>query len=333
MEPKESARNALLYVMDATPGERVAVICDDICLDIGKAFAEGALDIGLWSRLFVLKTGAETRAGIPPEIAEVVGSRSADIYITLFRESEKETPFRISIINLISKHRKYRLGHCPGITMDMLTEGALALSEAEHREIYSKAQRLMTMLASTDRVRVTSPNGTDVSFRAMGREFFTETRFDWTTYKWGNLPTGEVICAPIEDSLKGKIVCDLSIGGIGQISSPLTITVKAGRAEQFDCADAVVKQRVEKALSVDDQARVVGEFAFGLNKKARLSANFLEAEKVGNTIHFAFGHNEDFPGGKNTSATHMDFLVSKPTVVVTSTSGQDKTVMRDGVLQ
>ncbi len=333
MDPKESARNALLYVLDATPGERIAVVCDDVSIEIGRAFAEGALAIGLWSRLFVLETGSEPRASIPTQVREAVASGSADIYITIFRESERETPFRIGIIDLISKHRKYRLGHCPGITMDMLTEGALALSAAEHRELYSDAQRLMSLLSGVDTVRVTSPNGTDASFRALGRDFFTDTRFDWKTYKWGNLPTGEAICAPIEDSLDGIIVCDLSIGGIGRISSPVTITARGGRAERFECADGALLRRVEGALGVDDAARYVGEFAFGLNKKARLTAGFLEAEKVGNTIHFAFGHNTDFPGGRNASATHMDFLVSKPTVAVTTATGKETVVMRGGVLQ
>jgi len=333
MDPKESAQNALLYVLDAVAGERAAVICDDVSIDVGRAFAEGAVGLGLWSRLFVLKTGGEPRSSIPPEVREAVASGSADIYVTIFRESERETPFRVSIIDLISKHRKYRLGHCPGITMDMLTDGALALSAEEHRAIYSDAQRLMSRLAGAERVRVSSPNGTDASFRALGRDFFTDTRFDWKTYKWGNLPTGEVICAPVEDSLEGRIVCDLSIGGIGRISSPVTITARGGRAERFECSDATVLRRVEDALSVDDAARYVGEFAFGLNKKARLSASFLEAEKVGNTIHFAFGHNTDFPGGMNASATHMDFLVSKPTVTVTASSGREIVAMRDGVLQ
>jgi leucyl aminopeptidase (aminopeptidase T) len=100
----------------------------------------------------------------------------------------------------------------------------------------------------------------------------------------------------------------------------------------FECSDKNLLKRIESALSVDEMARYVGEFAFGLNKKARLSANFLEAEKVGNTIHVAFGHNTDFPGGMNNSATHMDFLISKPTVEVTGAKGNRFVVMRDGVL-
>ncbi|MDD1764615.1 MAG: aminopeptidase [Candidatus Methanomethyliaceae archaeon] len=332
MNAAEAAKNALKYVLGAVPNERIAVIVDEESLQVGEAFAEGALDLGLWVRVLTLQSGKEIRKEIPQEISDIVATASSDLYVTIFRESEKETPFRVKIIDLIHRYRRYRLGHCPGITLDMLTKGALALSAEEYSEIQSSAQSLMARLAEARSIRVTSPNGTDLSFSVAGREFFTDTKFDWKTYKWGNLPTGEVIVGPVETSLNGVLVCDLAIGGIGPISSLVKITAKDGKSINFECSDKSLLKRIESALSVDEMARYVGEFAFGLNKKARLSANFLEAEKVGNTIHVAFGHNTDFPGGMNNSATHMDFLISKPTVEVTGAKGNRFVVMRDGVL-
>jgi hypothetical protein len=332
MKAAESAKNALKYVLEAIPNERITVIVDEASLPVGEAFAEGALDLGLWTRLLVLRPGREIRRGIPPALSDIVATGSSGLYVTIFRESEKETPFRVKIIDLIHRYRTYRLGHCPGITLDMLTEGALALSAEEHREIQSSAQRLMARLVEAKGIRVTSPNGTDISLSVAGREFFTDTKFNWKTYKWGNLPTGEVLVGPVETSLNGTLVCDLTVGGIGPISSPVKITAKDGKAVRFECSDKNLLKRIESALSVDEMARYVGEFAFGLNKKARLSANFLEAEKVGNTVHVAFGHNTDYPGGMNNSATHMDFLISKPTVEVTEAKGNRFVVMKGGAL-
>jgi leucyl aminopeptidase (aminopeptidase T) len=332
MDAQESAKNALKYVLDAIPNERIAIICDEECLPVADAFAKGAMELGLWVKSLALSGGTDVRKDIPREISDIVASRSSDLYITIFRDSEKETPFRVKIIDLIHRYRKYRLGHCPGITLDMLTEGALALSSQDHLELQDTARNLMSKLSGTKEVRVMSPRGTDISFSVAGRDFFTDTKFDWKMYKWGNLPTGEVIVGPVENSLNGTLVCDLAVGGIGPISSPITITAKDGRAVKFESSDQSVLGRVEGALSIDEMARHVGEFAFGLNKKARLSANFLEAEKVGNTIHIAFGHNLDFPGGMNNSATHMDFLVSKPTVEVTNEMGSRFILMKNGSL-
>jgi aminopeptidase len=328
----ESARNALQHVLGAVEGERLAVICDAPALQVGEAFTEGALRLGLWTRLLELEAGPEVRLAVPKEIYNIVSSRAADIFITIFRESEKETPFRVKIINLITRYRRYRLGHCPGITIDMLTEGALALSPEEHKDLQESAQRLLMRLAGAQEIRVTNPSGTDISFSVSGRPFFTDTCFDWKTFKWLNLPTGEVIAGPVESSLNGTLVCDLAVGGIGPIKSPITIRAKGGMAVEISSQDHLLKRRVEAALSVDEMARYVGEFAFGLNRKARIHANFLEAEKVYRTVHIAFGHNSDYPGGMNNSATHMDFLISSPTVEVRLQSGDRFTIMEDGDL-
>lgn len=332
MIASESARNALQHVLGAVEGERIAVICDSTALQVGRAFVEGALNIGMWARILELKAGQEVRKEIPREVYSLVTGGFSDIFITIFRESEKETPFRVKIINLISRYRKYRLGHCPGITLDMLTEGALALSEEDHRELQECAQRLLTRLAGAEEIKITNPSGTDLSFSVSGRPFFTDTRFDWKTFKWLNLPTGEVIAGPVESSLNGTLVCDLAVGGIGPIKSPITIKARSGRAVEINSPDDALRSRVEAALSVDEMARYVGEFAFGLNKKARLHANFLEAEKVYRTVHIAFGHNSDYPGGMNNSATHMDFLISSPTVEVKIKSGELLTIMENGNL-
>ncbi|MEM3674355.1 MAG: aminopeptidase [Candidatus Methanomethyliaceae archaeon] len=332
MDASESAKNALRYVLGAVEGESLVVICDSPLLQVGRAFAEGALELGLWSRLLELRVGPEVRQDIPREIYGLVSKGSADIFVTIFRESEKETPFRVKIISLITRYRKYRLGHCPGITFDMLTEGALALSHEDHRELRDSAYRLLMRLQGAEEIRVTNPAGTDISFSVSGRPFFTDTQFDWKTFKWLNLPTGEVIAGPVESSLNGTLVCDLAVGGIGPIKSPITIRAKGGKALEINSSDDALRKRVDAALSVDEMARYVGEFAFGLNKKARLSANFLEAEKVYRTVHIAFGHNSDYPGGMNNSATHMDFLISSPKVEVKLSSGELLTIMEDGNL-
>lgn len=330
MNARESAKNALTYVMGAIPGESVVVVADDTCSEIADAFASGANEIGLWTRFKLLATGGAVRSEVPRDLMELIASGRGDVFITMFRESERETPFRIKIITLISRYGRYRLGHCPGITFDMLTEGGLALSGREHIEMQEAADRLISRLASATSIKITAPGGTDATLSVSGRPFKTDAKFDWETFKWGNLPTGEVWAAPVENSLEGTVVCDMAIGGIGQVSSPLKIVAKGGRATSFECDDREVLRRVESALSIDAMASVVGEFAIGLNKRARVNANFLEAEKLGNTIHIALGHNTDMPGGRNTSATHMDFLVSKPTVEVTDNKGDKFIVMEAG---
>jgi len=330
MKPSEAAKNALDSVLEAQPSERLLIACDDEKAEIGEAFAQGALTQGLWTRLLYLKTG-KVRSEPPPELMEIITAQKPDIYVNIMRGIGEETVFRVKTISLETRGKKARLGHCPGVTLDMLTNGALALTADEHRRMQNFAVQLMQTLADTVKVEVTTPAGTKLSFSTENKQFFTDTKLDWREMKWMNLPTGEVIVAPVENSLEGKLVCDMSIGGIPELlKTPLEIRAKAGKAVSVTSKDKNVLAKVKNWLATDDWSDIVGEFAFGINPKARFIKEFLEAEKVHGTIHIAFGHNLDFPNGRNPSKNHMDFLMSKPTVKVTNKDGKTRTILQEG---
>ncbi len=330
MDAWKAARNALECVLEAKKGQSIVIFCDDEKMDVGKAFANGALKLGLQTRLTQLKTDANVfRKEIPPQITEIL-KQAPDIYINLLRGTREETPFRIKLTKMETEDNKTRLGHCPGVTLDMLTDGALALTTEEHRQMQRFAQSLIQKLSQAVKVKITNPAGTDVILSVEGRPFFTDTIIDWKTMKWMNLPTGEVIVAPLENSLEGTLVCDMAIGGIGPIKTPVKLTVRNGVVQDSSSENQQLLTDVRDTLNTDEWSNVVGEFAFGINPKARFVKEFLEAEKILGTIHIAFGNNTDMPGGKNKSKNHMDFLVSKPTVKIFNKDGSSMDVLVDG---
>jgi leucyl aminopeptidase (aminopeptidase T) len=328
MDATEGARNALTCVLEARRGERLTIICDEALGPVGEAFASAGLGLGLWMRLVVLPAGNAPRKEIPPAAESAVVENTSDIFINILRGGAEETPFRIALTRL-EKRRRVRLGHCPGITLDMLTDGALALGEEEYRDLQGRAEELMAVLQGATAVRIQNPDGTDLSFSVEGRAFFTDTKLDWGTLKWMNLPVGEVIVGPVESSAEGALVCTTAVGGLGPVREPVTLEVFGGSVRRIACKDAAVKTAIEKVQSTDDWAKRIGEFAFGLNPRARLVPDFLETEKMGGTVHVAFGNNADYPGGRNTSRTHQDFLMAKATVTV-EFGKRKRTITRDG---
>ncbi len=330
MKAWEAAKNALENVLEAVSSESVAIVCDDEKSEVGQAFAEGALALGLWTRLVILQTGKKVRKEIPPQLLEIVASQKPNVYINLMRGQREETPFRIRITKLETRDRRSRLGHCPGVTLDMLTDGALSLTSEGHQQMQLFAQKLLRSLESAVRVELQTPSGTDLSLSVEGRPFYTDTKIDWKTMKWMNLPTGEVLVAPVENSLSGRLVCDVAIGGIGLLKSPVEVVAKNGEVVTVTSRNQAVLGAVKASLSTDDWSDVVGEFAFGINPKARLVQEFLEAEKVLGTVHIAFGDNLDYPGGKNSSKNHMDFLMKCPTVRILKETGESVVVLREG---
>ncbi|MCJ7425419.1 aminopeptidase [Candidatus Bathyarchaeota archaeon] len=333
MEAWEAAKNALKCVLEAEKGESLIIFCDEEKKSIGEAFMNGALKLGLQTRLTRLKTDADTiRKEISQKILEVLKEKPA-IYINILRGIREEAPFRIELIKLETEGHKTRLGHCPGVTLDMLTEGALALRTEEHKNMQSFAKNLIRKLSQTVRVTITNPAGTTLSLSVKQRPFFTDTIVNRETMKWMNLPTGEVIVAPVEDSLEGKLICDMAVGGIGPIEKPVRLSVKHGKVQDSSSEDLRVLRRVKDSLNTDENSSTVGEFAFGVNPKARFTREFLEAEKMLGTIHIAFGNNSDFPGGKNPSKNHLDLLVSKPSVRILDAGGSGTDVLVNGVFQ
>jgi aminopeptidase len=328
MDPKVAARNALLCVLEARRGEKLTVIADEVMKPIGEAFSSAGLGLGMWTRLVMLPEDGSARTEIPRFLESIVVEGGSDIFVNLLRGRAEETPFRISLTRL-EKRRRTRLGHCPGITMDMLTKGALALTEEEYRELQGRADTLLALCEGATGVHITNPDGTDISFSVEGRTFFTDTKLNWETLKWMNLPVGEVIVGPVEYSAEGKLVCNTAIGGLGRIKHPLTLYVEGGQVRRITCKDERARRSVAKNQALDGWASRIGEFAFGLNMRARMMDEFLETEKMAGTIHIAFGNNSDYPGGRNVSKTHQDFLVSKPTVTLRM-GNEDREVLRDG---
>ena len=330
MEASKAAKNALENVLEAVAGESILIVCDDEKLKAGKAFANGALQLGLWTRMMVLRTTRKTRTEVPVRLLEVFTRQKPDLYVNLMRDIREETPFRIGIIKMETRDRKSRLGHCPGVTIDMFTEGALALTRQEHKNMQSRAERLIQALNRTVEVEIRNLAGTNLTLNTEKREFITDTKLDWKSMNWMNLPTGEVFVAPVENSLNGKLVCDMAIGGIGKLKTPVEVIVKNGRVEKLFSKDKKILGKVKDTFETDDWSDIVGEFAFGINPNARFVKEFLEAEKILGTVHVAFGSNTDMPGGKNPSENHIDLLISKPTVKVTREDEKVITVLEEG---
>jgi hypothetical protein len=315
--------------MDVKPKENLVIVCDNSLKNLGEIFNAGGKHLGLNTNLIALDD-TKIRKTAPKELIKTLKTTDVDIFVNILRGMSEETPFRIDIL-MAENSRKVRLGHCPGLTREMFTTGALAMTEADYKRMNKLKDRILVACKGVEKVEITTPAGTNLRMNVKGREFFTDIKVDWKTMKWMNLPVGEVMSGPHEDSLEGVLVCTHSIGGIGRLKHPASVTVKKGRAVNVE-ADPAVLKKIDQALDTDKMSRYVGEFAMGINHRARLVEEFLESEKTVGTSHIAFGHNEDFPGGKNNSRNHMDFLMLKPTIKMFKKGG-NFLLMKDSKFQ
>lgn len=154
-------------------------------------------------------------------------------------------------------------------------------------------------LSKINEIRIVGP-GTDLYLRLDGRKWINDDGKN-------NMPGGEIFTAPIEDSIEGKILFDIPSLWRGVEIKNVKLVFRKGVVIDYEAETS--KDLLEKILHVDEGAKRVGEFAFGLNYDIkRPSKVILLDEKIGGTIHMALGSAYLSTGGTNTSSIHWDMI-------------------------
>ncbi|HKG10309.1 MAG TPA: aminopeptidase [Gaiellaceae bacterium] len=153
--------------------------------------------------------------------------------------------------------------------------------------------------ADTREVRIVGPD-TDLRLGVAGRTW-------QPSYGTHNMPDGEVFTSPVETETEGEIRFTLPAVFYGREVEDIRLRFEGGRVVDADARSGADYLRT--LLDTDDGARVLGEFAFGLNYEIdRWTRNILFDEKIGGTVHLALGSGFDDCGSKNESALHWDII-------------------------
>jgi aminopeptidase len=122
-----------------------------------------------------------------------------------------------------------------------------------------------------------------------------------------NLPDGEIYCGPVESSAQGTIRFTLPTSYDGHAVDDIRLRFEEGRVVEARAASS--EDYLLSMLAIDEGARRIGEFAFGMNYGIReATRNILYDEKIGGTIHLALGRSYPESGGLNVSALHWDMV-------------------------
>jgi hypothetical protein len=252
------------------------------------------------------------------------------------------------IFELLQEEKHIRGFWSPGVTKDMFSRTV----PIDYSRLRADSRRLSKVMSGAREVRVTAPGGTDITVGTKGRKPKEDDGNFTRPGRAGNVPSGEVYVSPELGTASGLIVFDGSIvlnEGEVVIKRPIETTVKdgfivsiEGGREASMLKDSVMegerkartmakRGELKRSLANDyaKNAWAIGELGIGLNRKARITANMLEDEKVYGTCHFAIGSNYD---GDADAMIHLDGLVRRPTISVVSSQGRQTGIMIDGRL-
>ncbi|MBW3593825.1 MAG: aminopeptidase [Actinobacteria bacterium] len=170
---------------------------------------------------------------------------------------------------------------------------------AEWRRFGERVGRLGEWLGTKEEIRVVS-NGTDLTLGVGGRTWIPCDGKE-------NFPDGEVFTAPIETRVEGTVDFTFPVAFHGRVIEGIRLRFEAGEVTEATARRG--QAFLEEMLAMDDGARRVGEFAFGLNESIQeFTRNTLFDEKIGGTMHLALGKAYPESGGKNQSALHWDIV-------------------------
>ncbi|MBL8140749.1 MAG: aminopeptidase [Acidobacteria bacterium] len=297
----DAATVAVRDCMGTRPGERVLVVTDEPLRTIGYALRQAAVALGHEVVLVEITPRRTNGEEPPPEVAALM--RQMDVVLCPTSKSLTHTDARRA-----ASAAGTRVATLPGVTEDVMVR----CMNADYHRIAARTHRLCDLMATTARIRVTAPGGTDIVMPIEGRTPWASSGLFREPGQSGNLPTGEAYLAPLEGGSQGVVVVDGSMAGIGLLDTPIRITVEDGYATTIE-GGAEAARLVALLEPHGRDGRTVAEFGIGTNDKATIIGVILEDEKVMGTIHIAFGDNKSM-GGSVRVASHLDGLVRSPTV-------------------
>lgn len=301
--------NVIHTCMGLQRGEKILIVVDEPLGYVRDALLAEAAKTDpaeLWSYTF--PNASRPLAGYPPALLNLMTQVDAIVLLLASTDPPKELPAwnegKAAIVKGMA-----RAGIGAFIDQSILD---LEMS-ADYEQIAAFTSSLAERLRGSSTAHVTTALGTDLRLSLAGREWRQDTGILRGRGVFGNLPSGEIYIAPIEDSAEGVLVVDKCFPGM-LLTEPVRVVFEKGRVTQVEGGAGA--DFLQSAFAQHgDSARVIAELGIGTNSMARLQGNIITDEKVLGTIHVAVGRN-DFLGGKNVATTHIDGVVGQPTLEI-----------------
>jgi len=186
--------------------------------------------------------------------------------------------------------------------------------------------RVKDMAEAAKTIRITSKNGTDVTYETDSNYMFDLDDGDYSKPKFGTAP-GYVNIVPKTGSMNGTIVfdvlmnADLNKGNVSFEMKDGKIAIVKGEKEAA---------KFENYLAAFDDPNMykISHNMLGLNPNIRtLSGEIVEDERIWGGVDFGFGHTSpiDMPPNGQPAKSHFDGVVIK-----TSIYFDDQLIVKDG---
>jgi leucyl aminopeptidase (aminopeptidase T) len=323
-ELSQGARNAVRSCLRIQPDEKVTLITDRACLEIGASLVHELEDLGVEFNAWVLEELAlRPLTDMPAAVLEDMESSAISIFAVKAQQNELRT--RMQMTDVVNR-RKMRHAHMVNIDSKIMLEGM----RADFDEVDRISTQVWQMASTAKKIRATTPAGTDLTGQFSPSLKWLKTSGIISPNKWGNLPGGETFTAPervdgtfVVDGVVGDYLCE-KYGDLRE--NPLVVEVEANRLTRATSINKDLEKEFWTYCHTDENSDRVGEFAIGTNIAVHdVIGNILQDEKIPG-IHIAFGNPYAAHTGADWySATHIDIVGRQFDIWI-----DDKQIMHNG---
>jgi len=298
----EAAETAVEQCLNVTADESVVVVTDDRREAIGEALYAAAAAVT--DDATILRYPPADQHGTEPPAPVAAAMAESDAFLAPTTKSLSHTRARGAACDAGS-----RGATLPGITEDVFTVGL----DADYAAIDAACDKMLAQVDDAAEIRVTTPAGTDITFRIGDREWLADTGSVHEPGDFSNLPAGEVFVAP--ETATGTFVVDGTMMPHGLLDADQTLRFEVDNGRVTAIGDDAVRAEVETAAeSVGDDAYTLAELGIGTNVGVEeLVGSVLLDEKAAGTVHIAIGDNAGI-GGDTDAPIHLDGILRDPTV-------------------
>jgi leucyl aminopeptidase (aminopeptidase T) len=184
---------------------------------------------------------------------------------------------------------------------------------ADFTKVDQISSKIHEMAKHATHVRARTEMGTDIVAEFSPELKWLKTSGIITPEKWGNLPGGEVLTAPMNvngtyvvDGVVGDYLC-AKYGNLAE--APMTLVIENSRLKSAECDNKELEKEFWEYCHTDKNSDRVGEFAIGTNVHIKnVIGHILQDEKIPG-VHIAFGHPyAEHTGADWVSSTHIDVV-------------------------
>ncbi len=304
---REPAKTAIEQCMNLQADESCLIVTDEKRQAIGEALYTVASEITDDTGIIRYPVGSQHGEEPPAPVAAAMAG--TDVFLAPTTKSLSHTTARSDATSTGAR----------GATLPGITDGVFLMGlDADYETIRAECTAVFEQVTDAEEIRVTSPQGTDITMQIGSREWAEDTGIVHEPGEFSNLPAGEVFVSP--ESGTGTVVVDGTMMPHGELTDGQEVRYEVEDGLVTDIQDDAVREQVETAAeAVGDAAYNLAELGIGTNTAVTdLVGSVLLDEKAGGTVHIAIGDDHAI-GGDVEAPLHLDGILREPTVFADGT--------------